>query len=117
MAFTTSLAYGQSAQRQSSYRPDTPANQPRPPTGSSKSLSPPRSHTPRAPLDPPKMRELVTLQVGQAGNQVATSFWERILAEHGLDEDGHIKPNVDHVCTDRLDVFFSEAGGSAAPDR
>ncbi|BGP08783.1 Tubulin beta chain (Beta tubulin) [Rhodotorula toruloides] len=55
------------------------------------------------------MRELVTLQVGQAGNQVATSFWERILAEHGLDEDGHIKPNVDHVCTDRLDVFFSEA--------
>lgn len=58
------------------------------------------------------MRELVTLQVGQAGNQVATSFWERILAEHGLDEDGHIKPNVDHVCTDRLDVFFSEAGES-----
>ena len=24
----------------------------------------------------------------QAGNQVGTSFWEMLLAEHGLDEEG-----------------------------
>ncbi|POY75604.1 hypothetical protein BMF94_1226 [Rhodotorula taiwanensis] len=55
------------------------------------------------------MRELITLQVGQAGNQVATAFWENILQEHGLDNDGHIVEGASHVQTDRLDVFFSEA--------
>ncbi|GAA6032639.1 hypothetical protein JCM8097_004856 [Rhodosporidiobolus ruineniae] len=56
-------------------------------------------------------RELVTLQVGQAGNQVATAFWETILAEHGLQDDGHISPEASAIQTDRLNVFFSEAEG------
>ncbi|GAA5987771.1 hypothetical protein JCM10908_007206 [Rhodotorula pacifica] len=57
------------------------------------------------------MRELITLQVGQAGNQVATAFWENILQEHGLDNDGHIAEGATDVQTARLDVFFSEAAG------
>ncbi|GAA5826519.1 hypothetical protein JCM11251_002408 [Rhodosporidiobolus azoricus] len=56
-------------------------------------------------------RELVTLQCGQAGNQVATAFWETILAEHGLNEDGHIKPESTAQQVERLNVFFSEAEG------
>jgi len=35
-----------------------------------------------------RMRELITFAVGQAGNQIATSFWETILSEHGLDHEG-----------------------------
>ncbi|GAA5911889.1 hypothetical protein JCM5296_006636 [Sporobolomyces johnsonii] len=55
------------------------------------------------------MRELITLQCGQAGNQIATAFWEGILGEHGLDDGGHLKDGVTSEQTDRLDVFFSEA--------
>ncbi|GAA5971076.1 hypothetical protein JCM11641_004133 [Rhodosporidiobolus odoratus] len=57
------------------------------------------------------MRELITLQVGQAGNQVATSFWETILAEHGLGDDGLVQETATDVQQERLSVFFSEAGG------
>ncbi|CEQ42267.1 SPOSA6832_04071, partial [Sporobolomyces salmonicolor] len=46
----------------------------------------------------------------QAGNQIATAFWEGILGEHGLDYGGHLKDGVTSEQTDRLDVFFSEAG-------
>jgi len=34
------------------------------------------------------MRELITFAVGQAGNQIASSFWETILEEHGLNKNG-----------------------------
>jgi len=30
------------------------------------------------------MREIVTVQVGQCGNQIGSSFWGRVLGEHGL---------------------------------
>ncbi|BGP40795.1 Tubulin beta chain (Beta tubulin) [Rhodotorula kratochvilovae] len=55
------------------------------------------------------VRELITLQVGQAGNQVATSFWETVLQEHGLGDDGTLLTSATPLQTDRLDVFFSEA--------
>ncbi|GAA6018785.1 hypothetical protein JCM11491_003447 [Sporobolomyces phaffii] len=57
------------------------------------------------------MRELITIQAGQAGNQVATAFYETILPEHGLDYEGHIKHGATHEQTERLNVFFSEAPG------
>jgi len=76
------------------------------------------------------MRELVTIQAGsslplllpripakstspfvtgQAGNQVATAFWETILQEHGLSDEGMIKDDATREQTERLNVFFSEA--------
>ncbi|ORY87407.1 Tubulin/FtsZ, GTPase domain-containing protein [Leucosporidium creatinivorum] len=57
------------------------------------------------------MRELITLAVGQAGNQISSSFWEKVLAEHALDSNGQLLPTAIAEQTDRLNVFFSE--GSA----
>ena len=34
------------------------------------------------------MRELITLQVGQCGNQVGVEFWRRLCQEHGIALDG-----------------------------
>ncbi|EPT05580.1 hypothetical protein FOMPIDRAFT_1021375 [Fomitopsis schrenkii] len=56
-------------------------------------------------------REIVNVQVGQAGNQVGTSFWEMLLAEHGLDEDGSYKGN-DPLQLAKVDVFFTEVNQS-----
>lgn len=55
------------------------------------------------------MREIVSIQVGQAGNQVSTAFWNTITQEHGLDPDGHLTPEATSTESDRIDVFFSEA--------
>ncbi|KAI9506693.1 Tubulin beta chain (Beta tubulin) [Coemansia spiralis] len=54
------------------------------------------------------MREILTLQVGQCGNQIGTSFWENIIQEHGIDPDGkYIGNNDDQIA--RANVYFSEA--------
>lgn len=55
------------------------------------------------------MREIVSIQCGQAGNQVSTAFWNTIIAEHGLDTDGHLLPTADEYASQRIDVFFNEA--------
>eukprot|EP01084_Bolivina_argentea_P191359 328708_1 len=34
------------------------------------------------------MSEIITLQVGQCGNQIGNSLWSRILGEHWLDNNG-----------------------------
>ncbi|KAI0648941.1 beta-tubulin 2 [Trametes meyenii] len=59
-------------------------------------------------------REIVNVQVGQAGNQVGENFWKMLLAEHGLDEDGHYKGD-DPLQLARAGVFFTEVelSGSA----
>jgi hypothetical protein len=36
----------------------------------------------------PGMREIVHLQAGQCGNQIAAKFWEVISNEHGVDSMG-----------------------------
>ncbi|KAH7097899.1 beta-tubulin [Auriculariales sp. MPI-PUGE-AT-0066] len=36
-------------------------------------------------------REIISVQVGQAGNQVGEAFWRAVLAEHGLGTDGVYK--------------------------
>lgn len=53
------------------------------------------------------MREIITLQIGQCGNQMATEFWKSILNEHNLDSDGSILSNQD--LNDRKDIFFYES--------
>ncbi|KAJ7183277.1 beta-tubulin 2 [Mycena filopes] len=52
-------------------------------------------------------REIVNLQVGQAGNQVGESFWQDVLAEHGLDLSG-IYQGADPVQLQRVGVYFAE---------
>ncbi|EDQ87501.1 uncharacterized protein MONBRDRAFT_21602 [Monosiga brevicollis MX1] len=53
-------------------------------------------------------RELITLQVGQCGNQIGSEFWKQLCAEHGIRPDGILE---DYAVggTDRKDVFFYQA--------
>lgn len=56
------------------------------------------------------MREIITLQVGQCGNQVGTEFWKRLCAEHGISPEGIIEPHAQQAPgDDRKDVFFYQA--------
>lgn len=61
-------------------------------------------------------REIITLQVGQCGNQIGAEFWKRLCAEHGINPSGFLEdfasnsdgaPN--NLAGDRKDVFFYQA--------
>lgn len=61
-------------------------------------------------------REIITLQVGQCGNQIGGCFWSQLCLEHGIDQDGSLKPAADGadgapppVADDRKDVFFYQS--------
>ncbi|EFN59947.1 hypothetical protein CHLNCDRAFT_29164 [Chlorella variabilis] len=53
-------------------------------------------------------RELVTLQVGQCGNQVGAEFWRKLCSEHGINNDGIVEEYAAQS-GDRKDVFFYQA--------
>ena len=55
------------------------------------------------------MRELVTFSVGQAGTQVSTEFWQQLLLEHGLDNDGNYQGDNDNQLA-KIGVFFEPSG-------
>ena len=61
-------------------------------------------------------REIITLQVGQCGNQIGGEFWKQLCLEHGISPSGileHPDENIngEHFLTvdDRKDVFFYQA--------
>jgi len=69
-------------------------------------------------------REIITLQVGQCGNQIGGEFWKQLCLEHGLEPNGSVKDlppkdpstsNAGHqaskmsVVDDRKDVFFYQS--------
>jgi tubulin gamma len=41
-------------------------------------------------------REIITVQVGQCGNQIGGCFWEQLCLEHGIDADGSLKQAAQH---------------------
>ena len=63
-------------------------------------------------------REIITLQVGQCGNQskwattlifqVGNVFWKQLCQEHGIAPDGILEPYATQE-EDRKDVFFYQA--------
>ncbi|KZS99179.1 gamma tubulin [Sistotremastrum niveocremeum HHB9708] len=53
-------------------------------------------------------REIVTLQLGQCGNQMGSVFWQRLCAEHGISKDGILEEWATDG-GDRKDVFFYQA--------
>lgn len=53
-------------------------------------------------------REIISLQLGQCGNQVGSAFWQRICAEHGINQNGILEPWATDG-GDRKDVFFYQA--------
>ena len=38
-------------------------------------------------------REIITLQVGQCGNQIGGEFWKQLCVEHGIQPDGLPRDN------------------------
>ena len=55
-------------------------------------------------------REVITLQVGQCGNQIGTEFWKQLCAEHGISKDGILEEYAANGnAGDRKDVFFYQA--------
>ena len=56
------------------------------------------------------MREIVSLHIGQCGNQVGTKFWELINQEHGLDDSGAYTGKSD-LQLQRIGTYFEEMPG------
>lgn len=56
------------------------------------------------------MREIISIQVGQCGNQIGSKFWEVIGQEHAIDSNGQFQGTSD-IQAERLDVFYAEAPG------
>ena len=54
------------------------------------------------------MRKIITLQIGQCGNQIGYEFWKRLAQEHGIAPDG-VLTNPNDMLEDRKDIFFYPA--------
>ncbi len=75
-------------------------------------------------------REIITLQVGQCGNQIGGEFWKQLCREHGIEPNGTIRSSYDTAASttdnvnngivnslnsstakidDRKDVFFYQS--------
>ncbi|MCL4146999.1 UNVERIFIED_CONTAM: hypothetical protein GTU68_046734 [Idotea baltica] len=52
--------------------------------------------------------EIITLQLGQCGNQIGFEFWKKLCAEHGISPDGILQDYATEG-GDRKDVFFYQA--------
>ena len=57
-------------------------------------------------------REVISVHVGQAGVQMGNSCWELYCLEHGIQPDGHMKPEQENPVKidDSFSTFFSETG-------
>ena len=53
-------------------------------------------------------REIISIQVGQCGNQIGSEFWKQLCEEHGIDADGIVKEYAVNG-DDRKDVFFYQS--------
>ncbi|XP_077979335.1 tubulin gamma-1 chain [Glandiceps talaboti] len=53
-------------------------------------------------------REIITLQLGQCGNQIGMEFWKQLCLEHGISPEGILEDFATDG-TDRKDVFFYQA--------
>lgn len=53
-------------------------------------------------------REIITLQIGQCGNQIGMEFWKQLCMEHGINSEGMVDEKS-LTGSDRKDVFFYQA--------
>ncbi|THH31299.1 hypothetical protein EUX98_g2872 [Antrodiella citrinella] len=56
------------------------------------------------------MREVISIQVGQAGVQIGNACWELYTLEHGLSPDGRLTENGQSKNDSGFSTFFSETG-------
>jgi len=54
------------------------------------------------------MREIITLQAGQCGNQLGHRFWQIVSGEHGIDRQGHYNGS-DNQQLERMPVYYTES--------
>uniref|UniRef100_A0A7S3JUP0 Tubulin gamma chain n=2 Tax=Aureoumbra lagunensis TaxID=44058 RepID=A0A7S3JUP0_9STRA len=52
---------------------------------------------------------LISLSIGQCGNQIGSEFWKILTAEHGIGADGLPVDEAQEDVGDRKDVFFYQA--------
>lgn len=50
---------------------------------------------------------VITVQVGQCGNQIGEEFWKTMCQEHGIGTDGSLV-EADKPGEDRKEMFFYE---------
>ncbi|KAF9048816.1 beta-tubulin 2 tubb2 [Panaeolus papilionaceus] len=60
----------------------------------------------------PLSREIINIQAGQAGNQVGETFWQMLLAEHGIDSSGQYNGS-NPLLLQRAGVYFDEITGGS----
>ena len=59
------------------------------------------------------MREIVTLQVGQCGNQIGYKFWESIAQEHGIDTSDGAYHGTSEAQIAKSNVYFEQVDHSS----
>ena len=52
------------------------------------------------------MREIVSIQGGQCGNQIGAKFWEVVSDEHGVDPTGTYHGDSD-LQLERINVYYN----------
>ncbi|KAK6025123.1 hypothetical protein OSTOST_08989 [Ostertagia ostertagi] len=58
-----------------------------------------------------KMREVISIHIGQAGVQIGNACWELYCLEHGIQPDGQMPSDKSlGGCDDSFSTFFSETG-------
>ena len=50
-------------------------------------------------------REIITLQVGQCGNQIGGEFWKQLCAEHGIAPDGTLKNSFENTNSNTSNII------------
>jgi hypothetical protein len=51
-------------------------------------------------------REIITLQVGQCGNQIGGEFWKQLCLEHGISQDGTLKAGRTSLTIAKMSSFI-----------
>ena len=62
------------------------------------------------------MREIITLQVGQCGNQIGYKFWEAIALEHGIDTQTGCYTGTNEVQIAKSNVYFNQIDNGAVKE-
>lgn len=64
-----------------------------------------KNHTGSSETEMP--REIITLQVGQCGNQIGMEFWKQLCLEHGISKEGILEDFATQVCRVVYYIDFS----------
>ena len=57
------------------------------------------------------MREIITVSIGQCGNQVNEGFWDALATEHAIDHEKGLWDGKDYRQIEKSDVYFQEIPG------